>query len=551
MPSSTPARGGRRAAPFCDGVIPTTMDPTLNPDGTHIFSMFTQWVPEEWHAEPHAAELAAYADRMIGLYDEVAPGFSDSVIARDIVGPHEMETEYGLIGGNIFHGELSLEQLFHLRPGARVRRLPDPGPRPLLRQLGDPRRRRSLRHPGHAGGARGAQGRPGRAPVAAPAAGRPAVADSGPMALRRSGPAAADARGAHRGGGGRQRPARLVRRADDHRGAAQPRCREGVPWCNPRRRSVRATAACRRSPTSRTRSTWCCSASRTPPWPTSCGWRPTRGDGGAVVFGSAHGLGEELVAAAGGMEVCGAGCMGFVNVTRGVRAIGYLERGPLPAGPIALVTHSGSVFSALLRTHRRLEYSLVVSSGQELVTHHRRLPRLCAGAAGDPRRRAGAGDPAGRAAPACRPRRGGRPRHPGRGAHGGQLETRSRPGGRPLRGAGRVRRRVGGAVRGVRRPSLRRPRRARRQPRGLRDRPAGEEPRHRPAHERDRHRARLRGRAGPRGRRGRPARRPLRRPVGGHDGPARGTAGARARADEPARRVGHRAPAPRTCSPTA
>ena len=49
--------------------------------------------------------------------------------------------------------------------------------------------------------------------------------------------------------------------------------------------------------------------------------------------------------------------MGFVNATRGVRAIGYLERDPLPAGPVALVTHSGSVFSAMLRTHRRLEYS--------------------------------------------------------------------------------------------------------------------------------------------------------------------------------------------------
>jgi acyl-CoA synthetase (NDP forming) len=60
--------------------------------------------------------------------------------------------------------------------------------------------------------------------------------------------------------------------------------------------------------------------------------------------------------------------MGFVNVAAGIRAIGYLEREPLPAGPITLVTHSGSVFSALLRTHRRLEYSLIVSSGQELVT---------------------------------------------------------------------------------------------------------------------------------------------------------------------------------------
>src|SRR6478672_2758807 len=93
-----------------------------------------------------------------------------------------------------------------------------------------------------------------------------------------------------------------------------------------------------------------------------------RGDGGAVVFGSAHGLREELVAAADGLELCGAGCMGFANVTRGVRALGYLERDPLTPGPIALVTHSGSVFSALLRTHRRLEYSLAVSSGQELVT---------------------------------------------------------------------------------------------------------------------------------------------------------------------------------------
>ena len=111
------AREGRAAAaPFVDGVIPTTLDRTLNPDGTHIFSMFTQWVPADWNLEPRTDELAAYTDRIIDLYDAVAPGFRDSVIARDIVGPHQLETEYGLIGGNIFHGELSLEQLFHMRP---------------------------------------------------------------------------------------------------------------------------------------------------------------------------------------------------------------------------------------------------------------------------------------------------------------------------------------------------------------------------------------------------------------------------------------------------
>jgi acyl-CoA synthetase (NDP forming) len=93
-----------------------------------------------------------------------------------------------------------------------------------------------------------------------------------------------------------------------------------------------------------------------------------RGDAGAVVFGPAHGVKDEVVAAAGEMAVVGGGCMGFIDTTTGVRAIGYLERDPLPAGPIALITHSGSVFSALLRTRRPLGFTLAVSSGQELVT---------------------------------------------------------------------------------------------------------------------------------------------------------------------------------------
>jgi len=106
-----------------------------------------------------------------------------------------------------------------------------------------------------------------------------------------------------------------------------------------------------------------------------------RGDRSAVIFGSAHepagprpagqpSLRGRLAATAraAGMAVCGAGCMGFVNVTSGLRAVGYLEPDPLPRGPVALVTHSGSVFSALLRTRRGLGYTLAVSSGQELVT---------------------------------------------------------------------------------------------------------------------------------------------------------------------------------------
>jgi phytoene dehydrogenase-like protein len=126
----TDAREGRPAArPFSDGVIPTAFDRTLCPDGYHTMSLFTQWVPADWNLEPHRAELEAYADRMIDCYNEVAPNFKSSILHTDIVGPYEMEHDYGLIGGNIFHGELSLEQLFHMRPapGFADYRTPVPG----------------------------------------------------------------------------------------------------------------------------------------------------------------------------------------------------------------------------------------------------------------------------------------------------------------------------------------------------------------------------------------------------------------------------------------
>lgn len=102
--------------PFVDGVIPTTLDKTLMPEGVHNFSMFTQWVPDDWVKEPHRDELELYADRIIDLYTELAPNFKSAVIARQVIGPYEMEQELGLIGGNIFHGELSVDQLFHMRP---------------------------------------------------------------------------------------------------------------------------------------------------------------------------------------------------------------------------------------------------------------------------------------------------------------------------------------------------------------------------------------------------------------------------------------------------
>ena len=115
------ARAGKAATmPFSDTEIPTVVDETLCPEGIHTVSMFTQWVPADWadDEDDHWPELEAYSDRLIDRLDTVAPGFKDSVLARQIIGPKQMQNEWDLIGGNIFHGELTVDQLFHLRPAA-------------------------------------------------------------------------------------------------------------------------------------------------------------------------------------------------------------------------------------------------------------------------------------------------------------------------------------------------------------------------------------------------------------------------------------------------
>ena len=111
------ARFGKAATlPFSDTAIPTVFDRTLAPEGTHTMSMFTQWVPAEWADEDHMDELERYADRLIDRVNDVAPNFKASILARQIIGPKEMQDGWGLIGGNIFHGELTVDQLFHMRP---------------------------------------------------------------------------------------------------------------------------------------------------------------------------------------------------------------------------------------------------------------------------------------------------------------------------------------------------------------------------------------------------------------------------------------------------
>ncbi|HVB44982.1 MAG TPA: NAD(P)/FAD-dependent oxidoreductase [Streptosporangiaceae bacterium] len=110
--------GSPSSAPFADICIPSVFDDSLAPAGQHVMSMFTQWVPHTYADKPDDFELDLYADRMIARMDEVAPGFANSILHRQVIGPHQMQEEYGLVGGNIFHGELTLGQMFHARPAA-------------------------------------------------------------------------------------------------------------------------------------------------------------------------------------------------------------------------------------------------------------------------------------------------------------------------------------------------------------------------------------------------------------------------------------------------
>ncbi len=120
--------GRPSSLPFADICIPSVFDNSLAPAGQHVMSMFTQWVPHEFADAPDAGAISAYADRVIARVEAVAPGFTDSILHRQVIGPHQMQQEYGLVGGNIFHGELSLGQMFHARPAAGYADLRTPVP---------------------------------------------------------------------------------------------------------------------------------------------------------------------------------------------------------------------------------------------------------------------------------------------------------------------------------------------------------------------------------------------------------------------------------------
>jgi phytoene dehydrogenase-like protein len=108
--------GGFADEPWMELTIPSIADPSLAPPGQHVISAYVQYAPyrlrgTDWEAERD--RLAAAATRTIAQY---SPGFESSVVERHVVTPLDLEQTWGLTGGHIFHGELSLDQWFVTRP---------------------------------------------------------------------------------------------------------------------------------------------------------------------------------------------------------------------------------------------------------------------------------------------------------------------------------------------------------------------------------------------------------------------------------------------------
>jgi len=104
--------------PYIDMIIPTLVDPSMAPPGKHVISCFVQYAP--YHLDPSLGSWddnrEAFGDAVIDRIAEVAPNIREIILHRQVLTPLDMERRFGLTEGNIFQGELSLEQLFFNRP---------------------------------------------------------------------------------------------------------------------------------------------------------------------------------------------------------------------------------------------------------------------------------------------------------------------------------------------------------------------------------------------------------------------------------------------------
>jgi phytoene dehydrogenase-like protein len=102
--------------PYIDIVIPTLTDPTVAPPGKHILSCFVQYAPFTLASGTWDEQREAFGDAVVDTLAEYAPNIRRIIRHRQVLTPLDLEREFGLSEGNIFQGEMSLEQLFFLRP---------------------------------------------------------------------------------------------------------------------------------------------------------------------------------------------------------------------------------------------------------------------------------------------------------------------------------------------------------------------------------------------------------------------------------------------------
>jgi phytoene dehydrogenase-like protein len=124
------AKYGRPSrSPLIEMTIPTMYDPTLAPEGRHIMGIFLQYAPYTLRGTAWDEQREPYADRILEVIEEYCPNIRSIVEHRQTLTPLDLERRFGLTGGNIFHGEMSLDQMFVLRPlaGWAKYRTPVPG----------------------------------------------------------------------------------------------------------------------------------------------------------------------------------------------------------------------------------------------------------------------------------------------------------------------------------------------------------------------------------------------------------------------------------------
>jgi phytoene dehydrogenase-like protein len=109
--------------------VPTMYDPSLAPPGKHIMGIFLQYAPYTLSQGTWDELREPFYNRIIDLIAEYAPNIRDIVVEKLVLSPLDLERRFGITGGNIFHGEMSLDQMFVMRPvpGFARYRMPVPG----------------------------------------------------------------------------------------------------------------------------------------------------------------------------------------------------------------------------------------------------------------------------------------------------------------------------------------------------------------------------------------------------------------------------------------